>query len=283
MSEERIAAIEARLAVMEGRLARGTPIYLGNGEALARLHSLQPIYVDTRDVSVCSHIMLDGHWEPWVEAPLMQLLRPGMSFCDVGANVGYYTLLGGARVGRGGRAFAFEPNPRLADMLRRSVAINGLAPHVAVHAAAAGASPGELNLTIDPVFAGGASLMRQPGPSEVAITVPVVTLDSVLAELPALDVIKIDVEGFEPEVLAGAEGILARSPELAMVLEFDINGAFPGGPLAYLERLVAQGFSLEVIAPEGVLPMANAAAVITMMSGLGYTGYLRLRRASLPG
>lgn len=284
MSEERIAAIEARLAVMEGRLARGTPIYLGGGEALARLHSLQPIYVDTRDISVCSHIMLDGHWEPWVEAPLMQLLRPGMSFCDVGAHVGYYTLLGGARVGPAGRVCAFEPNARFADMLRRSVAINGLAGHVAVHAVAAGAEPAELTLAVDPVFAGGASLMRAPGQGEVGMTVPVVTLDSVLAAWPALDVMKIDVEGFEPAVLAGAAAIMARSPNLAMVIEFDLNAAFPEGPRAYLEGLAAQGFALEVIVPSGVVPLPNAEAVLALMGGFaGFTGYLRLRRGPLPG
>lgn len=101
-------------------------VYLGDFTALARLRTGHKSYVDTRDVGIASHLMMDGHQEPWVERVLIKALKPGMTFCDIGANFGYYTLLGANAVGSGGKVFAFECNPRLFNLLNQSVLVNGL-------------------------------------------------------------------------------------------------------------------------------------------------------------
>ncbi|MFM7779640.1 MAG: hypothetical protein ACKPB8_12950, partial [Alphaproteobacteria bacterium] len=71
--------LEARLR----RLELSQTIYLGSHEALTRLHTGHRIYVDTRDVSIASHLMLEGRWEPWVERALIPAIKPGMRFVDV--------------------------------------------------------------------------------------------------------------------------------------------------------------------------------------------------------
>lgn len=276
MSEARIAALEARLAAMERQLARGAPIYLGDGEALTRLHSLQPILVDARDMSVSAHLLLTGQWETWVESAIMPLLQPGMSFCDVGAQMGYYTLLGAARIGQTGRLHAFEPNPRAASLLRRSISLNGLGGIVTLHEAAAGAEAGTARLVVDPHFPGGATMARPARATEPFHDVPMLTLDQAMADVPELHVLKIDAEGAEPLVLAGARGLIARSPRLAVILEFYTTMPLPQGPLEFLRRMQADGFALEVVDPSGIIAMPSPEAILAFI-GDGLC-YLRFRR-----
>ena len=84
-------ALGKRLALVEAQLRRlelSQTIYLGDHEALTRLHTGHRIYVDTRDISIASHLMLEGRWEPWVENVLIPAIKPGMLFVDIGANFG---------------------------------------------------------------------------------------------------------------------------------------------------------------------------------------------------
>jgi FkbM family methyltransferase len=132
-------------------------------------------------------------------------LQPGGTFYDVGANVGFFTLLGARLVGPGGRVYAYEPLPRTAALLRANAGRNGF-EHVEVVEAAVAAREGEAELALgssdqDPHLAHGRG--------EATVTVAVVTLDGELARgrrPPTL--VKIDAEGAESEVLAGMESVL---------------------------------------------------------------------------
>ncbi len=86
----------------DGRFA----VYLGENLALTRVLDRFKMYVDARDISLAPHLLLDGYWELWNTKVFRQLLRPGMHVVDVGANVGYYTLLAAAGVGPRGRVHA---------------------------------------------------------------------------------------------------------------------------------------------------------------------------------
>ena len=95
--EAQLTTLQAQVTALAQEvrtLRNGQTIYLGDHEALTRLYTGHRVYVDTRDVGICSHLMLEGRWEPWIEAVLRQTVKPGMRFADVGANFGYYTLLG---------------------------------------------------------------------------------------------------------------------------------------------------------------------------------------------
>jgi FkbM family methyltransferase len=281
--ERRVAAVEPRLAALEHSLAAlhaRQSVYLGDHEALTLTHHGQMIFVDTRDAGIAAHILMKGHWESHVEVVLAGLLRPGMRFCDVGANFGYFTLLAGAMVGPAGRVDAFEPNPGMMRKLRRTIAINGLGGVVALHEAAVADHAGEAVLRFVPEFSGSGGIVGAgsfAGFAEQAVTVRTLRLDDALADAPALDVLKLDAEGAEPMILAGAQAIIARSPQLAIVMEFQADMAFDGGAAACLEAMQAQGFSLAVIEPHGPVPYTDATALLARAAhGLHY---LLLRRA----
>lgn len=139
----------------------------------------------------------------------LHLLRPTDWFVDVGANVGSYTVLAAGVAGA--RVHAFEPVATTFARLSRNVRVNALGDRVALHRAAVGDRAGSVAMTsrndaTNRVLAPGE---RPDG----ALDVEVVRLDDALAGLsPTL--IKIDVEGFEAEVLAGAAAVLARTAAL---------------------------------------------------------------------
>jgi hypothetical protein len=73
-------------------------IYLGDYTALTRTIYGHKMYVDTRDVSLAPHLLLDGYWEQWITNIFRELVKPGMTVVDVGANFGYYSVLAASLV-----------------------------------------------------------------------------------------------------------------------------------------------------------------------------------------
>ncbi|WP_159059379.1 FkbM family methyltransferase [Rhodopseudomonas palustris] len=159
--------------------------------------------------------------EPGTHRCLKALVDPGMTIADVGANVGMLTLSFARSVGAQGKVYAFEAEPEFQDLLEKSFALNGV-PWVELQRRAAGRKAGTATFHVSPI-AGHSSLYDLPAdeaPASKQITVEVVTLDEALAEVPRVDLVKIDVEGAELEVLAGMQGLIARNPALAIVAEF---------------------------------------------------------------
>jgi FkbM family methyltransferase len=143
---------------------------------------------------------------------VLDTLKPGDLFVDIGANVGSYTVL--ASKVRGARTIAVEPDPGTAQALRRNIEVNGIADKVHVVEAALGARAGTVSFTVgrDTV-----NRVAQAGDENVR-DVAVRTLDDVLdGEVPR--VIKIDVEGFEAEVFRGAVATLADRRLEAIITE----------------------------------------------------------------
>lgn len=147
---------------------------------------------------------------------LHSLVKPGMQILDVGANIGLYTLLLARMAGPTGHVFAFEPEPSLFACLQTNREING-SSNVTAFNLAAGASPEALFLRRSTLNSGNNSLVT----SGVATTVPVkvARIDQVLDQ-KKIDLIKIDVQGFELKALAGMEGILTLNPGAQVLFEF---------------------------------------------------------------
>src|ERR1700722_361196 len=121
----RLDDIEARLSAIGTDRYPNGPVYLGDHTALVATRWGAKMLVDTRDAMVTPWLVLDGLWESHATGWLQQALGPGQVFVDVGANVGYFTLLAGSLVGPTGTVVAVEAHPRLAELLRRNVIING--------------------------------------------------------------------------------------------------------------------------------------------------------------
>lgn len=228
--------------------------YLGQNTALCRVLGRYKAYVDTTDIGLSSHLMLDGYWEMWVTEALHDLVRPGMVVADIGANVGYFSLLMAELVGPGGRVHAFEPNPRLAELVGKSLVVNGFSRWTSLHQTALGDRDGQSVMLVVPRTTPMNAYILPPGddiPPE-GVEVPMVRLDS-REDWRAIELAKIDVEGAEELIWAGAQGLLDGGRLRTVVLEF--NPHRYGDPVAFLERLCASGFALHHLTlGEGVVP-----------------------------
>ncbi len=152
--------------------------------------------------------------EPATTRAIHSLLEPGMTFVDVGAHVGYYTVLGAKRVGITGRVYAFEP----ANQNLHHLKINTEKfAQVEIIPAAVSDVSGSAPLYLD--HSSTHSLMIR---HQRSINVPTVTLDDFFSSRgwPRVDVVKMDIEGGEPRALRGGAQFFARFPSSALIVEY---------------------------------------------------------------
>jgi FkbM family methyltransferase len=155
--------------------------------------------------------MLCGSYEPPIAAAARRLLRPGDLVVDVGAHIGWFSVLAAGLVGPSGAVRSYEPFPSSWRLLERNVAD---LPQVVAANVALGAESGTLRLGPQPGSDSG-SVSAVAGDGAGGIEVPVATLDHLLADDEVagrpVRLLKVDVEGFEPAVVAGAPEVLART------------------------------------------------------------------------
>lgn len=180
-------------------------------------------------------------FEPETLEALSQWVRPGMTVVDVGANIGYFTAHLSRLVGSQGWVHAFEPEPVNFSILMENVSMNGLS-NVALHHAAVGREHGEASLHISD-FNGGMHRLYESvcciGP---IVRVPVLRIDDVLAN-GTVDLIKIDIEGYEEAALRGAENCLQQNADLKIISEYCPASMLEAGgkPTEFLNYLLGLG------------------------------------------
>jgi len=204
-------------------------------------------------------------------AGLRQLVPEGATVIDVGANIGFFTVRFGRWVGTGGSVIAIEPELRNFDSLRRRVERADLSQVVqCVHAAAADRT-GELRLAITPGHPADHHL------GTTGVPVPAVTLDDLTAQQPgAVALIKIDVQGAETMVIAGARQLIqAHRP--AIFLEVDQRSLARSGSSAaeLVDIITAHGYVPHHLARHGPGPVEQPAALLSRASE-GYVDALML-------
>jgi FkbM family methyltransferase len=148
-------------------------------------------------------------------------LRPGMTFVDVGANIGYFTLLAGSVVGPAGRVVAFEPTPAVVNRLRENVRLNGLRNVTSVQKAISD-HRGTAQFFLSDEDPEANSLFRQNTAAK-RVEVETATLDDELSRyaIGKVDVLKIDTEGAELSVLQGARKTLTGASPPKIFLEIN--------------------------------------------------------------
>lgn len=163
-----------------------------------------------------------GDLDPKVSWVIDRVVRPGDVALDIGSNLGLVSLRLAARVGAQGHVHAFDPQPRMQDYFRRTLALNPAAP-ITLHPIGLGTETATLELAVPGHNAGSASLTRQMAarPGVELVKVPVRALDDYAAEigLTRVDFIKMDVEGFEAQVIAGGRDLLGRTRPRVIVFE----------------------------------------------------------------
>lgn len=213
--------------------------YLGDYRAVTMTNYGRRLMIDTRNIQNYS-IITHGEFEPAVAWAIRQHTKRGDTVIDVGANLGFFTLLACQQCGPNGHVYALEPNPDIFGLLSASVKINAFAKRATLHNAAAFREDCELNLTWDEATHGGARLQvsdRGRTASRVA-AVDARTLDGLIEprHLP-VGLMKIDTEGSEPYVFEGASKVLDASPNCVVVTEW--NPGFMRGRGGDPEQLIA--------------------------------------------
>lgn len=191
--------------------------FLGGETSLCRVLGRYKIFVDTGDVGLSTHLLIDGYWKMWATEAMQQIVRPGWTAVDVGANLDYFTLLLADLVGANGQVLAFEPNPFTVARLRRSVAVNGFGGRTIVHDTALSDAEGVACLVVPP---GEPKNSHITAPCKDGIVVRRQRLDS-YDVVP--DFIKIDAEGAEEAVWRGMTRILAAPRPLTILVEYVLD------------------------------------------------------------
>lgn len=173
------------------------------------------------------------------------MIRRGMVVADVGAYIGLYTCMAAAIVGDSGKVLAFEPDPINHERLLNNVIINDF-KNVSIVQCALAEVPGNAKLYIK--HHGTVSSLAGEGK---CVNVSVDTLDSIVSqmEIKKMDLIKIDVEGFEMQVLRGAENTIKENPDIKMVIA---SYHYPSEVREVSSYLAERGFNIEVN-QEGIL------------------------------
>jgi FkbM family methyltransferase len=204
------------------------------------------IILDAADLSVSAPILASREWEPHLTGIFRRYLQPGMRVADIGANVGYYTLLAASIVGAHGEVLAFDPNSENARLILLSIAANGF-KNVRLYPLALSDAPGHAYFSSHIGSNGGfldpsASLADGHG-----LIVPTTRLDDLAPG--RLDFLKLDTEGSEYRILKGATRALADSRPI-VTTEFScemisrVSGIAPAEYLDFFRRL---GYSIHLI------------------------------------
>ncbi len=204
--------------------------YPGNNRLLVKtIHNLKLI-CNSSDLQFTPPLALTGVWEPDTTALLFRYLRPGMRFLEVGANIGYFTVLAGNIVTHTGRVDAFEPNPEAFQLLEQNAKMNYISHHSRLYPFALAESSGR----------------RMLHTSDVECR----TLDEVYQnDTVVFDMVKVDAEGSEPLVFQGGQQSFLRKnvhDGTVFVLQFcprTISG-LGLNPTGFLDYLRGEGFRI---------------------------------------
>ena len=176
-----------------------------------RVHGRDDRYVSRR-------IREEGVWEPYETQLMLQLLSPGDVFVDVGANVGYFSVVAAQVVGPGGRVYAFEPDPANFELLRINAGLNGLSSSIEALAGALSDEDGSGSLFLSHDNFGDHQIFGTGGQRpEVAITL----YDGsayLSGRTRRIDLLKVDTQGSEFRVMAGLMPLLRKLESAPCIL-----------------------------------------------------------------
>jgi FkbM family methyltransferase len=212
------------------------------------------IALDKNDKDVSEQLKNSGHYEDELMTVRIfkKYLKSGMTVLDLGANIGYYTMLARSIVGPKGKVFAFEPSPSSIKLIKASIKENSFANVIAVETAVSNKT-GKAKLYLSPLYISEHSLLdyhySSGRSSEKSINVKTITIDDYFEKNVGnfkIDFIKMDIEGSESRALEGMKRVLEENKKLIMITEFCPNCIKFGNrnPRDFLEKLLHLGFKI---------------------------------------
>lgn len=208
-----------------------------------------PLFLIPDDTIITPMTIRHGLWEANETYWFCRSIGPGDTFVDVGANVGYFTVLAAQIVGDSGHIYAFEPNPEAFAMLQKNVRLNGLT-NVTLEQKAVSNAPGELELYLATENKGDHRIFQARGESRESVTVETVVLDEYFKGRESeINFIKVDTQGAEGVIVEGMKQIVQTNPQLRIAIEFSPwhlgeFGFDPGKLVDMLEAVEFRSFDL---------------------------------------
>ncbi len=206
------------------------------------------------DDQVITPMMLKTHaWEKTETAWFVTGLRRGDVVADVGANIGYYTVLAAMRVGPQGKVHAFEPDPVAFELLKKNVELNRL-HNVVLEQKAVSNAPGSIRLFLSEENKGDHRIYQPEGEARPSVEVEAVALDDYFAGQPAPDFIKVDTQGAELVIYQGMAKTLERAESVVVAIEYSpihLAGFGATGP-QLLDEIERTGFAMYDLGGVGV-------------------------------
>jgi FkbM family methyltransferase len=205
---------------------------------------------------VAFHLLVDGVYEPELAKFIQDRLKSGGIFVDVGANIGCFTIPAARKVGPSGHVIAIEASPKVFPYLEQNVKTNGLENVRLRHCAASNCDGTSIDFFDAPTDHFGMGALA-PQFNADPVCVEARSLDRILADegISHVDVLKVDVEGFEAEVFKGARRLLTSTAPPVIAFEFcDWAEKRASGMLGEAQRMLLEwDYELKVLTKSGAL------------------------------
>jgi FkbM family methyltransferase len=208
---------------------------------LTEVHGIQ-FYLDSKS-TYTPRLVMTGLFDKGTTKLFRNLIKEGMVVLDIGANIGYYSLVSAQLAGESGKVFAFEPEPNNYTLLTKNIEANGFRNIVPVQKAVSNKTgKGVLSLSKETDL----HSMHESNENG-AIEVETTTVDDYIKNINCrIDLVKIDVEGWEMRVLEGMMETIRKNPDLKIITEFYPPSLKESGcsPEGFLQKLVDLGFKI---------------------------------------
>lgn len=223
---------ELRQAVADVRLVVGPfGVRISDDQMLVQTIYGIKYLIDPHDLIMTPQLIVYRQWESELSRFFFARAKADTLFLDIGANFGYFTCLVASRIGTSGagRVYAFEPNPGLVRLLRANTTINWSMSPIEVLPIALGAKESMVQLCVPSDRAANGSLTASVDSTDRIVDVPMNRLDDTIPAGTQVNLIKLDVEGHEYGVLAGATRVIGESPAIEIVMEWSSQQMMDAG------------------------------------------------------
>jgi FkbM family methyltransferase len=257
-----------QLAVMneiDKRVKNSGTIVLSENELLTKIFSGLKMYLDPRDLAITSHLALDGIWEHRITTAWLAVIQPTDTVMDIGSNNGYYGALAAQITDKKhSKVVLFEANPNLIPYIRKTLSVNWLNEQCVLENLAIADKEGELTLHVLKDYIGSSSVhsnahveaymhdkMQLETAEEIKVQATSIDIYCKKQQIKTVDVMIMDIEGFEDKAYAGMKQTVKASPNVTLFIEFT-RDAYEH-PKAFYDEMLKDFGHVYVLDDEGYI------------------------------